>query len=160
MSFGLQGFEDEGLWLRNRFWSSWVDPDDPGELRTPVAMEGEASPDTVDGSGNPVPWVRFTVQSVNATQSELGIDGAHRYSGVVVIEIFVPPLRGTRAAAKLADAAVGIFRNARGPRLRFGSPNALPTQQIGIQEQDQQAGAGKWLKRDVLCPFERDTVFK
>ena len=139
----LDGFGAEGDHLRNRFNTLWVSGS-PSTARTEIAW----------GNVNFTPpesasWVRFTVSHSGASLASVGTSPLHRYDGNVLIEVFAPANTGEGDIDALCDAAEAIFRDYRTQQgLRFDSPYTL-----------NMGESGGWYKKDVMCPFVRDTVF-
>jgi len=138
----LQGFGPEGDHLRDRFDTQWVTG---GQQRTEVAW-----PNVSFTPPEGEPWVRFAVRHSGGQLASIGTSPMHRYTGMVIVEVFVPTGTGDGDIDDLCDAAEAIFRDYRTQQgLRFDSPYTLDMGETG----------GGWYKKDVMCPFTRDTIF-
>lgn len=141
---GLQGFAAEGAWIRQRLTDGWVKEQGPPAPLTPISWDNAA----FDPPDPPAPYLRYSVQHSDGRQASVGPRPMERHDGMVVLEIFVPAGSQTAVLDALCDRAAEIFRGARAAGLRFYTPRAV---RVG--------GSGSWFRKNVLCPFQRDTVF-
>lgn len=137
---GLQGYAAEGVFLRTRFEAQWAD-------RTPIAWPNDDDFEATEGE----PWVRFTVNGDDgAAAASIGAPESvrHRFPGSVLVEVFTPKGSSTNENDTLCDAVIACYIHYTGSGVRFFTPQKIP---VGVE--------GGWFKQDVLCPFERDTIF-
>lgn len=102
-----------------------------------------------DGS----PWVRLNVADADARQASFGDPGnnVHRHIGLVTVMIFTPLGQGDEEALELADQAAAIFRGWEDGTVGVRFRNPPYVRQIGEEK--------SWYHVNLLCPFERDTLF-
>lgn len=98
-------------------------------------------------------WLRFSVQDGGAAQISMGDPGNnfHRHTGIVTVMIFTPLNQGDAEALQVADEVAAIFRGWQDPTTRVFFRTPPFVRRIGED--------GKWYHVNVLCPFERDTLF-
>lgn len=132
-------YEDEGVFIRSRFNSEWAG-------RTQVAYPN------VPFSKPNAAWVRLGVNGSGADAVSVGDPDAIRYrhDGMVIVEVFTPVQSGDGESRELCDAAAAVFRGVKdaATKLRFRAPYRI---EVGVVD--------GWFKADVLCPFERDTIY-
>jgi hypothetical protein len=151
----LQGFGPEGDYIRARFSTQWKTlrsytdaqmgtTDDKRDVRVVWGNKTTTPPDES-------PWVRVNIRHAGADPASVGDSTAamHRHDGMVVVEVFAPIDEGEGTVDAYCDDVAGIFRDYRAQQgLRFRSPYTINVGQTGA-----------WFKKDVLIPFQRDTVF-
>lgn len=136
---GLQGFAAEAEWFHQVLADGWTS--------TPVALDNTVwAPDPE----HPEPYVRFSIQHTDGRYADINRAAPiHRYDGMAVFEILVPAGSATGLLDELTDEAVALFRGRATPEgLRLYAPKPV---RVG--------GSGAWFRRNVLIPFQRDTVF-
>lgn len=74
--------------------------------RTPIAFDNVPSNNT----NTSVSWVRLSVNLGRTFEEEKGDDGVGRRIGTIVVQIYTPLTKGTKAGLDLADAVELIFR--------------------------------------------------
>lgn len=99
------------------------------------------------------PWLRFVVQDTEARQASMGDPGNnfYRHPGLVTVMIFTPLNQGDAEALQIADEVAAIFRNWQDPTTRVFFRRPPYVRRVGAES--------KWYHVNVLCPFERDTLF-
>lgn len=140
----------ERTWIRTRLQTLWVTG---SAERTPIAWDNVAfSPPEP-----PAPWIRPTITAQRAYAAEIGTAGIRRHDGALIVEVFTPAMTGTNENDVLCDAIAALFRDVSESGIRFDQPFVIP---IGIRTDTGRVGSeGAWYKQDVICPFERDTIF-
>jgi hypothetical protein len=100
-------------------------------------------------------YVAFTFNSGPGDKIELNNPASsslHRYSGLVIVQVFQKENTGTSEARQLANTVVNTFRDKEIPLgggtglLRFQRSPEVRT--IGVQE--------GWYQLNVFCPYNRD----
>lgn len=132
-------FKDEVKAIESRLLANWA--------TTPIRFEGV--PFTEPSSA----YVALTVLTGEGVQISLGDVALRRWPGVIVIQIFVPELSGTRQAKTYADSLGAIF-----DRAQFSSDNSgviscrTPSvETIGMLE--------GWWQVNVLIPYRRSRQY-
>lgn len=99
------------------------------------------------------PWCRLHIQDTEANQVSMGNPGNnfYRHPGLVTVMIFTPLNQGDKEALAIADEVAAIFRNWQDPTTRVFFRRPPYVRRIGAES--------KWYHVNVLCPFERDTLF-
>lgn len=102
--------------------------------------------DSTDGSGNPAPWVRFSVRPGDASIVS-SVPRVYRHPGSIIVQIFIPTGRGDNRAQEIAEAVAGSMRgvSVSGVRIRATSP----PQFIGADDET-------WWQANVTASFEFD----
>lgn len=123
-------------------------------VTTPIGEENDPPPTTVDGSGNPVPWVYIEVVGTASTIIGTGTPGNQTVvdDGLITIHAFAPAGSGRVIARQNALAAGEIFRVKKfyesepatyvrtwTPRMLGGGPGS---------------DDGLWWRQSVVIPFE------
>lgn len=106
---------------------------------------GSIVQDSVDGSGNPIPWVRLNVRNADAQLVSLG-PRTYRQPGVVITQVFIPAGVGDNRANEIAEAVVGALRGQTVSGVRFRATS--PPQAVGQ--------TGGWWQTNVITPFDFD----
>lgn len=141
----LAGFGAEGDWIRSRFDTEWKSK----RSYTDAQMDERVAWGNTDFTPpNNTAWVRFRIRHEFSERASLGPDPLHRYDGTVVVEVFVPRGEGEGTIDDLVDDVADIYRDNRDQQgLRFYTPRTVL---IGEE--------GAWYRKNVLIPFQRDTV--
>lgn len=134
---GLQGIAPESAWIR----------------ATLVAGLSSPVPIVWDNTGGDPPddaYIRMSIQRPGADNVSMGVPSAPivRHDGLLILEVLTPAGHGTGENERLCDELAGIFRNISGDGIHFRVPHVA---RVGVTD--------GWYKQDVLCPFERDTIF-
>lgn len=98
-------------------------------------------------------WLRFVMQDAGANQISMGDPGNnfHRHTGLLTFMIFTPLNQGDAEALQVADEVAAIFRGWQDPTTRVFFRQPPFVRRIGAD--------GKWYQVNLLCPFERDSLF-
>ncbi len=106
-------------------------------------------------AGKKSPWVRLTIIDGDAENVALG--GMHqRYSGIVIIGIFVPEKTGTGTARGYADVIAAIFQNVSDQGVRFKVPRY---EDIGpTQNKSGGNSGGGWFQGNLTVGFVYDKI--
>ncbi len=93
------------------------------------------------------------MQDAGANQVSMGDPGNnfYRHNGILTLMIFTPLNQGDAEALQIADEVAAIFRGWQDltSKVFFRTPPFV--RRIGSE--------GKWYQANVLCPFERDSLF-
>lgn len=94
-------------------------------------------------------WMRLTILGGEGTQLTIGAStNAHRFPGIIVVQVFAPTNKGDKDALAMADTVAGIFRNWSGTTVSCGTATVKA---IGPDGQD-------WYQVNVTIPFHRDEL--
>ncbi len=97
----------------------------------------------------PAIWMRVNIFSGEAVQLTIGsVTNAHRFPGVIVIQIFAPLNAGDKDILAMADTVAGIFRNWCGTTVSCGTATVKA---IGPDGQG-------WYQVNVVIRFHRDEL--
>lgn len=107
--------------------------------------DGTLIQEAVDGSGNPIPWVRLNVRHANAQIVSFG-PRTYRQPGVVMTQVFIPAGVGDNRANEIAEAVAGALRGVTTGGVRFHATSA--PQFVGP--------SGNWWQTNVSTDFEFD----
>lgn len=136
--------------IRNRFSTEFH----AAESDVPIAFDnveglctstGQIVQESVDGSGNPKPWVQLNVRPGNAQMVSFG-PRTYRQPGVVMTQVFIPVGKGDDRANEIAEAVAGALRGETVSGVRFRATSA--PQFVGPD--------GNWWQTNVTTPFEYD----
>jgi len=92
---------------------------------TPIAFENAPDSDALIAAKNAKDaWVRFIIREGNGALQTIGAGSRlDRYSGALIMSVFVSQASGTRTAAVYADSLSDIWKGYSGqPCVRFGTP--------------------------------------
>jgi hypothetical protein len=105
------------------------------------------------------PWVRFSVLSGEGNRASLGTASPlHRFTGLLVLQIFVPRDSGERTARTIADLFDPIFRDQQLDTDSGGVITCRTPSFVAVGETDAQAEGDNWLQFNVTVAFDRDEV--
>lgn len=88
------------------------------------------------------PWVCFFVRLGETSEAERGKDGRGKRPGLVMVQIFTPAAKGTRAGHRIGGQIELLFRKQDVGKVYFGEPY---TKDSGVRGTDQQ--------HTTTCPF-------
>jgi len=134
----MAGFADTRRAIEELFEAGWA------VTGVPAYFEGQPRPN------RQTEWASLFIRDAAGAQIFLN-EYTHRFSGVIVVQVFAPLQLGTQRARSLADSAAAIFLAARTAQLgtsgliRFGTPS------IAAQRED-----GEWMQLNLAVAFERD----
>jgi len=99
------------------------------------------------------PWVQFIIQDAGANQISMGDPGNnfHRHTGLLTLMIHTPINQGDALSLQIVDEISAIFRGWQDPTSRVFFRLPPFPRRIGPD--------GKWYQINLLCPFERDSLF-
>lgn len=143
-------FESTANTMRNRFASQFhaVEPDVPiafDNMERLYTQDGTLIQEPQDVSGNPIPWVRFSIRPGDAFQVSIG-KRTWRQPGVIMVQIFTIVGSGTGDANRLADAVASSIRGVTVGGVRFQATS--PPQYVGAD--------GNWYQANAVTPFQYD----
>lgn len=127
-------FSTERSVIHKHFADNWTE--------TEVAYDNVEFEPQADAS-----WVRIVIRNGEGNQADINDTAPlFRYSGVVIVQVFVPIRKGTDNALKLADAVSDIFRRQQlNHGIVFRTPYVTNVGQTN-----------EWYQINVSCPFWRD----
>jgi hypothetical protein len=115
---------------------------------TPIAwvnLPFDPPKDAVDGSGNPVPWLRATFKPGQAVPDEMGEQGQGHRSGVYILQVFGPEGEGPGAVLDLSGQLEALFRRKTLSGVECGEPYST--------DPKEDAGGGPWFQCNVIVPW-------
>lgn len=138
-------FVDERKAFEIRFAAGWT--------TTPIKWENIPFDVPVSASGNPTAYVAFNLRPGIGEDITLGSDSRwYRWTGVAIIEIFIPENSGPRLAATYAEAIKNIWLT--NPReFTYGSSGII---RPGVPYQLYVGNMAGWDKTNVNVPYRRD----
>lgn len=95
------------------------------------------------------PWVRLNIYGGAGEYRALGC--LKRYTGVIIVQIFIPSGSGTNKAREFADKVVGIFDS-----VSFGGSGA-DNIKCDVVSIDTMGTDKPFYRMNVSIPFQRDT---
>lgn len=136
------GWADERASIEGRFRTQW---DLSSKSSVPIRYEGSPiSP------GDNAEFVALFIRNANGTQITLGSNPRDRYTGVILVQIFVLERTGTQEAKEIADVVEGIFKRAV---FSSGSGGTITCRIATTTFVGQDNGKHQL---DVSIPFQRD----
>lgn len=136
-------YEAEGNAIRTRFSVQW----DLGSDHPTAYPNAEFTKPTNS------PWLKLIMDGAGARQVSMGDPGNnfHRHTGLLTFMIFTPLNQGDKEALAIADEVAAIFRGWQDPTTRVFFRLPPFVRKVGPE--------GKWYHINLLCPFERDSLF-
>jgi hypothetical protein len=138
-------FVDAKIALEKRLKDSWT--------RTPIRWPNQPFVVPEDTLHNPQPYVAFVLRNNGGEDIVLGSDSPEwRWTGVVILQIFVPENSGTAILTLYADLIKTIYLQA--PRdFQYQNSGIIRLYVPAVQEIGINNG---WMQANVVVPFRRD----
>lgn len=138
-------FVDERKAFEIRFNTGWT--------TTPIKWESVPFDPPVDATGNPRPYVAFNLRRNEGSDITLGSDSRwYRWTGVVIIEIFIPENRGPNLLDTYAESIKNIWLTT--PReFQYGNSGII---RPGVPYILYVGNISGWEKSNVNVPYRRD----
>jgi len=114
----------------------------------PIKYEGQRF--QMPSSGG---FVALTIRNGSGQQISTGSPPLHRYTGTIVVDVFVPEDTGTATARMHADTIDDIFRRAQ---FSAGSNGTISCRTPSISTVGVESG---WFRLSVNIPYQRDCIF-
>jgi len=127
-------FQDIRQAIEARMASNWT--------TTPIAYDNVAYTPTPA-----TPFVRLLIEEVDSKQVSMSTTPCHRFTGLIVVMIFVAINTGTNTVRGYADTIAGIFRNADFSNIKCQSPRIIRVGDIG-----------EWYQVSVITDFYKDAA--
>lgn len=135
----MSGFEDAAAAIEGRLAANWT--------TTPIKYEGVPYKEAA------VDYVALFIRDGEGVQISLGSPAVRRWPGLIILQVFVPEMTGTRKAREYADSLGAIF-----DRVDFSSGNSglitcrTPSiEVIGVRD--------GWCQVNVTVPFRRNRQY-
>jgi hypothetical protein len=128
-------FAAETIAIENKLSTTWT--------TTPIAYEN------VDYEPTPgTPYIEIFVKTGESMHASLGPKPIHRFSGVILINIYVEKSVGLAQAMTYADTLAAIYRDQQFSGITCRSPYIKKAGQVG-----------EWQVLSLIVPFLRDEIF-
>lgn len=130
----------------------WDALDDVIRQKWKVLADAQSIPTQYDNDGSfTIPkdknWVRFNIQPTTEFQADLGATKTARTIGLVIVQIFMPLVKGTDAGRKLAQLVRTEFKMQSANGVTWRTPFATNVGRV----------RDAW-QYNVTCPFFSDDV--
>jgi len=135
----VTGFEDERRAIESRMAANWT--------TTPIRYENVPFTETRE------PYVACFIRDGEGHQISLGTVALRRWSGLIIIQIFVQQDKGTTLAKTYADTVAAIF-----DRAEFSTGNSGPIR-CRIPSITEVGVTNGWFQVNVTIPFIRDRQY-
>lgn len=132
-------FEDARKAIESRLHTNWT--------TTPIKFENVPMKETAD------PYVAVFILEGDGEQISLGTPALRRWTGVIVLQVFVPADTGTKDAKTYADSLAALFDRAQ---FSTGNSGTIRCRIPSIETVGDKHG---WHQINVTVPFIRDRQY-